>query len=168
MNKISKYLLIAANCLLFACNNNLKEASATSSEPLVEYSLRKHGVPCTISLPKSKMQLLIDSMQVYGDLTIDMGKTFNLIISPANQTIEEIKKDISANDVNKFKKYIIDEANTLLYETEIVNPEYHFRYFVSIGKEQMMIADGLNADGTTYTEAEIKLMLECAQTIKAN
>jgi ABC-type proline/glycine betaine transport system ATPase subunit len=114
------------------------------------------------------MQLLIDSMQVYGDLTIDMGKTFNIIVSPANQTIEEIKKDISSNDVNKFKKYIIDEANSLLYETEIVSPEYHFRYFVSIGKEQMMIADGLNADGTPYTEAEIKLMLECAQTIKAN
>ncbi len=161
-------ILVAVNCLLLACNDNSKASSDSSSQPMVEYSLRKHGVPCTMNLPKGKMQLLIDSMQVYGDLTIDMGKSFNLVISPVNQTMEEIKKDISSNEVNKFKKYLVEAPNTILYESSIVSPEFHFKHFVTIDKEQMMIADGLNAESTPYTEAEIKLMLECAQSIKAN
>ncbi len=168
MNKISISLIIVISVLVLNCNNQEKEISSTGTEPLVEYSLRKHGVPCTISLPKSKMHLLIDSMQVYGDLTIDMGQTFNLIISPVNQSLDEIKKDITSDEVNKFKKYMVDEPNTISYQSEIVSPEYHFKHFVTIGKEQMMITDGLNAESSAYTEAEIKLMLACAQSIKAN
>ncbi len=169
MNKIKTVLAIALTAIFAACNqsNTSTTESNTPSEPLVEQSLKKHGMPFTISLPKSKLHLLIDSMQVYGDLTIEMGKTFNVIISPANEDMAAIKKDISSNDVNKFKNYIVEEPNTILFASEIVSPEYHFRHFVTVGKEQFMLSDALNADGTPYSEAEIKLMLECAKTFKA-
>jgi hypothetical protein len=169
MNKISSLLLIALTTLFLACNNNkpATEENNAPSEPLVEHNLKRHGMPYMISLPKGKMQLLIDSMQAYGDLTIDMGKTFNIIISPANEDMASIKKDLAGNDVNKLKNYIIDEPTTILFVSEIVSPEYHFKHFVTIGTDKLMISDNLNADGTAYNEDEIKLMLACAKSLKA-
>jgi hypothetical protein len=167
MKKITIGLLVIVFCLLQACNNDTSSVNTEpTSEEMVSHNLKRHGVPYTIQLPKSKMQLLIDSMQSFGDLTIDMGKTFNLVISPSIQSMADMKKDISSNEVNKLKNYIVEEANTILYMSEIVSPEYHFKHIAVSGKDTFLIMDALNKEGTPYSEAEIKLMLECAKTLK--
>jgi hypothetical protein len=169
MKSIYSICLVSLLAILsFSCqsasNSNNTEAV---SEPMSEFDLKKHGLSVSISLPKSKMHLLIDSMQTYGDLTLEMGKTFNLNLTPLNTTIADIKKDISANDVNKFKKYITEEDNTLMYESEIVAPEYHFYHITTIGNEKWLISDKINTEGTPYSEKEVQLMLECAKSIQS-
>ena len=78
--------------------------------------------------------------------------------------MEQIKKDIAGNEVNKFQRYATEEDNALLYESKIVDSEFHFYYILKAGKTIYEIQD--KKGDKIYTEEQAQAMLDAAKKFR--
>ena len=66
--------------------------------------------------------------------------------------------------INKLKKYVIDEPNGIIYQTEVMGQtQYHFMYFL-IGEEESFYFQ--NVKGPTYDLESTKVMYNAAKASK--
>jgi hypothetical protein len=131
------------------------------------YDLTSLGQPLTINVPDTSKTKLEPSAQSSGSIVIKSGKDFQITITPGEGDIALKKSDISGDDVKKFKRFVLDEPNSLIWESQVsgMESEFHFYTVIKIGKESFVIEDLKDADN--YTESAIKKMVEAAGTLKA-
>ena len=101
----------------------------------------------------------------FGAVLAKKGAIFQVEVSSSAKDIAALKKEIQANTLNKLKKFYVDTADTLLYESTLMGKsEFHFVANVKVGSSTYGAED---TKGPVYTKADAELMLKCFQTLKA-
>ena len=98
-------------------------------------------------------------------MEIKVGKGFHISITEDPGDIELRKSDIKSNDVNIFKSFVIEEPLTIMWESEITKPEYHFYTIQKIGENSYVIEDLVSADGEPLSQEAIQKMLDSANKL---
>lgn len=124
--------------------------------------LTSHGFPITINVPDSTKGKFEITTQSWGATEIKVGKEFQISISEGAGDMALAKSDVAGNDVNKFKRYIVDEPTTIFYESEITQPEFHFYSIVKAGNTSYIVED---IKGEMYSEKKVQKMVDAAKTI---
>lgn len=103
----------------------------------------------------------------FGALVVSDGAGFQLQVNTGAADFAASKKEIEANDVNKFKKYLTDSPDTLVYQSDLgmgPNPiQVHFLANVKIGGADYNCENVKGA--TTFTEAQTKVMVDSCKSI---
>ena len=75
------------------------------------------------------------------------------------------KSDIKSNDVNIFKSFVVEEPLTIMWESAITKPEFHFYSIQKIGNNTYVFEDVVPADGEPLSKDAIQKMLDSAKKI---
>lgn len=161
MKKLFIIPAIILLAILISCGGNKDKVELTPG--MMQLDLSKYGIPITITTPDSSKGPVEVITQSWGATEIKIGKDFQISISEGEGDIELAKSDIKSNDVNKFKRYIVQEPNILMYESEIIQPEFHLYAIIKTEKATYIVED---IKGDIFSEQAIKLMLEAAKSIK--
>ena len=162
MKKIISYLFIlSVVTTIYSCGSDKKEAVVIPG--MMEVDLSSHGMPVTIIIPDSTKGQLEMITQSWGATEIKVGKEFQVSVIEDKGDIELAKSDIKGNDVNKFKRFLTEEPNIIVYESEITQPEFHMYAIIKVGNTSYVVED---IKGEIFSEASIKAMLESAKSIK--
>ncbi|MEO6883688.1 MAG: hypothetical protein ABI199_06665 [Bacteroidia bacterium] len=161
------YLLVLPLALYLGSCKNGKSADDSDVVPagMVQVDLTSRGgLPITIDIPDTAQNKLTITVQSFGETDITIGTNFAIAISEGQGDMKLKQADIAGNDVDKFQKYITQDSTTLLYESQIVKPEFHFYTIVKTGKSAYVVQD-MTSD--IYPQDAIQTMLTSAKTIKA-
>ena len=101
----------------------------------------------------------------YGSIEITMNPEFQMEISEEDAVdFLARKKEIEANGINKLKKYHVDTADTLIYETEIMGKsEFHFIATVTVGEALYLCED---QRGPVFSQAAVATMLATCRSTR--
>jgi len=132
---------------------------------MVALDLSKFGKQFSIFVPDTTITKLEVIEQSWGALEIKVGKGFHLSITEDPGDIELRKSDIKSNDVNIFKSYVIEEALTIMWESAITKPEFHFYTIKKIGNNTYVFEDVVPADGEPLSKDAIQKMYDSAKNI---
>jgi hypothetical protein len=179
MNRKLMTFLLAVSVLFTACSEEKKddkkesgkEEKSTSDEPKEEevsetaaltlnatLDLSPLNIPATMSVPEGA-----EIVAGKYDNTITLGESFNILLTDYGTTVEERKKEVEANDVNKLKQFIVDEENGFVSENEVMgNIEYHFFYVITTTDGQVEFE---NVKGRGFTRDEALLMYNACKSV---
>lgn len=121
-----------------------------------EFDLSKSGVNLIIKAP---VEPAVESAG--AGFEVKANEDFQLFIAEGPGDMNLMKSDIEKNDVNKFKRFIVDEPDAILYETEITQPEFHFFVVKKGGNNTTLEIQDLKAK--TFNEEQAKAMFEAAK-----
>jgi len=162
MKKLFLSLVVSAVIVLCSCGGETTVEKPQAG--MMELDLTPQGLPISITIPdssKGKMDITVKSS---GATEIKVGKTFAISISEGEGDITLMKSDIAGNDVNKFKRYVVDEPTSILWESAITDAsEFHFYTVVKAGEKSYLVED---IKGEMFSEEATKKMLESAKGIK--
>jgi hypothetical protein len=144
-----------------------KDAKQNIEAPagMVALDLSKFGKQFSIFVPDTTAAKLEVVEQTWGALEIKVGKGFHISITEDPGDIELRKSDIKSNDVNIFKSFIVEEPLTLMWESAITKPEYHFYSIQKIGANTYVFEDVVPADGEPLSKDAIQKMFDSAKQI---
>jgi hypothetical protein len=157
MKKLMFLLAVSGIALFTACGGEKKEEVKLAPG---EYDLSKDGLPLIVKTPSEP---IVESPMA-GSYSIKCSNEFNIEVVEGTGNMEQIKKDIAANDVNKFQRYITEEDNAILYESKILDSEFHFYVILKAGKTTYEIQD--KKGEKTYTEEQATAMFEAAKAFR--
>jgi len=104
----------------------------------------------------------------FGALLVSDGKGFQLEVHDGPVDMPARKKEIEANDINKFKRYVTDKPDMVVYESDLgmgPNPkQFHFIATVKVGDTEYYCENAKGA--TTYTQPQVETMAASCQSIK--
>lgn len=160
--------LLSSLCILFiafsfiACGDKKVQQDIQAPVGMVALDLSKYGKPFLIFVPDTTTAKLEVVEQSWGALEIKVGKNFQLAISEDPGDMALKKSDITSNDVNIFKSYIINEPLTIFWESSITKPEYHFYTIQKVAGNSYVIEDIVPADGEPIGKESVQKMLDSA------
>ncbi len=101
----------------------------------------------------------------YGSIEIASEPDFQMEFSEEDAVdFLARKKEIEANSINRLKKYHVDTADTLIYETEIMGkPEFHFIATVSVADVLYLCED---QKGPVFSQAAVATMLASCRSAR--
>ena len=107
----------------------------------------------------------VKAVEQYGSVKISNGAKFQVELNSVyDYSVATAKKEIEANDINKLKKYVVDEPNGIIYQSEVMGQiQYHFMFFI-IGEEESFYFQ--NVKGPTYDLESTKVMYNAAKASK--
>ncbi len=146
------------------CGSKTPPQDLTAPPGMTYLDISRTGMNVYVLVPDSSVGSLDTMMQSWGAYEIKRGKDFQISIEENNGDIENVKKDIAMDEVNKFKKYLIEEPNTLLWESGIGDlSEFHFYQVIKAGNRSYVIHDIKN---DLFGQKPIEKMLEAAKQLK--
>jgi len=151
---------------LNSCGGKKEEAKVEAPAGMIAVDLSKYGKPFTIFTPDTTNVKLVITEQSWGALEIKAGKNFQVSITEDPGDIELRKSDVKGDEVNKFKSFIIEEPNTIMWESEITKPEFHFYTIQKIGNATYVFEDIKSTDGEPFSKDAAQRMLDSAKGIK--
>ncbi|WP_317899289.1 hypothetical protein [Aurantibacillus circumpalustris] len=159
--------LISATVLtgLISCGGNKSEA-IVAPEGMNTLNLNRFGKPFAIFVPDTIANKMEITEQSNGALDIKVGKAFAISINEQAADIEMRKQDIKDDEVNKFKSYIAEEPNAIMWESEIVKPEFHFLINQKVGSADYNFEDIRDTESNTLSKDAIQKMFDSAKNIK--
>lgn len=164
------YSLITALALIVtlqSCGGKKDEQVAVEAPAgMITLDLSKYGKPFTIFVPDSTMGKMEIVEQTWGALEIRVGKNFQLSITEDPGDVELRKADIKSDDVNKFKSYIVEEPTTIMWESEITKPEFHFYSIQKIGNSTYVFEDIKSTEAEPFSKESVQKMLDSAKGLK--
>jgi hypothetical protein len=162
--KLQHFILaFCITAILASCNGSKTDnENNTSGSKEIEFTIS--GNKLMMQVPDTLKAQPEIKEQSWGATEITIGKGFQISVSEINGDVTLMKKDIAENDVNKFKRYITDEPALLFWESEIVNPEFHFYAVQKTDKSIYTIED---IKGDFFSEQAVKAMVEASKTIKS-
>ena len=131
----------------------------------IKLNLNKYGKQFSIYVPDTLKEKLEIKEQSWGALEIKIGKRFYISITEDPGDIELLKSDIQTNDVNVFKSYIIDEPQTLMWESYMVKPEFHFYTIQKAAGNTYVFQDVVPDDGESFSKKSIENMYQCSKQL---
>jgi len=147
--------------LVFALVGASYSALAAAGEKLVSVDLSKASAsfPVVMMAPEGAT-----AAEDFGAVLVKKGVNFQVEISSSAKDIAALKKEILANTLNKLKKFYVETADTLLYESTVMGKsEFHFVTNVKVGNSTYGAED---TKGPVYAKDNVELMLKCFQTLK--
>jgi hypothetical protein len=164
MKKLIVALLIPAAMFVVACGGTKTEDAGVSMPGMMEVDLTINGNKLSIMVPDSTKGKLEMTEQSWGATELKVGKEFQISIEESEGDVSLMKSDIAGNDVNKFKRYVKDEPASLVWESEITEPEYHFYTVVKANNVSYLIQD---IKEERFSEKAVQTMVDAAKTLKA-
>ena len=161
MKKIFSVLIAAGFIALAGCGG---KKESTKIPGMMELDLSSHGLPIIISVPDSARNKFEIVTQSWGATEIKVGKDFQISIAEGDGDIALKKSDVAGDDVNKFKRYVIDEPTMILYESAITEPEFHVYSIMKLEKASYVIED---IKGEIFSEKMAQTIMESAKSIRA-
>ena len=155
-------LIITAFVVLTGCGGAKEEAVKIPG--MMPLDLSSHGLPVIINVPDSSKGKLEVIDQSWGATEIKVGKEFQISVSAGEGDMALAKSDVAGNDVNKFKRYVVDEPEAILYESAITEPEFHFYSVIKVGDASYVVED---IKGEMFSEKSAQTMLQSAKGMKA-
>ncbi|MBK7666913.1 MAG: hypothetical protein IPJ32_05865 [Sphingobacteriaceae bacterium] len=164
------YSLITALALIVtlqSCGGKKDEQVAVEAPAgMITLDLSKYGKPFTIFVPDSTFGKMEVIEQTWGALEIRIGKDFQLSITEDPGDVELRKTDIKGDEVNKFKSFIVEEPTTIMWESEITKPEFHFYSIQKLGNSTYVFEDIKSAEAEPFSKENIQKMLDAAKGLK--
>ena len=151
--------------------SKLVERSGATVEPAPPGSPNADLAPLDLSAVDSTMKVIImapggaAARDDYGAVEIAREPDFQMEFSE-EEAVDFLarKKEIEANGINKLKKYHVDTADTLVYETEVMGkPELHFVATVKVGETLYLCED---QKGPVFSQAAVSAMLAACRSAK--
>lgn len=150
---------------LFSCGGK-KQEEIVAPQGMHTLYLNRYGKPFAIFVPDTVANHMEITEQSSGALDIKVGKTFAMSINEQPADLELKKQDIKGDEVNKFKSYIQEEPNGIFWESEIVQPEYHFLMNQKIGNSDYSFEDIRDPESNPLSKDAIQKMYDSAKNIK--
>jgi hypothetical protein len=161
------FAVVIATVTLESCGEKkTEEAKVEAPAGMITLDLSKYGKPFTIFVPDSTTSRLEITEQSWGALEIRAGKNFQISITEDPGDIELRKSDIKGDEINKFKSYVVEEPNTIMWESEITKPEFHFYTIQKIGNSTYVFEDIKSTESEPFSKESIQKMLDSAKGIK--
>jgi len=104
--------------------------------------------------------------QPWGALEIRIGKNLQLSINEDPGDIELRKSDVKSDEVNKFKSFIVEEPTTIMWESEITKPEFHFYSIQKLGNSTYVFEDIKSSEAEPFSKESVQKMLDAAKGLK--
>jgi len=166
MKKIFTLLTALTITFVFAaCGGKDTKENIQAPAGMVALDLSKFGKQFSIFVPDTTAAKLEITEQSWGALEVKVGKNFKISITEDPGDIELKKSDIKSNDVNIFKSYVVEEPLTIMWESEITKPEYHFYTIQKAGGNTYVFEDIVSADGEPLGKEAVQKMLDSAKQI---
>ncbi len=166
MKKIFTLLTALTITFVFAaCGGKDTKENIQAPAGMVVLDLSKFGKQFSIFVPDTTAAKLEITEQSWGALEVKVGKNFKISITEDPGDIELKKSDIKSNDVNIFKSYVVEEPLTIMWESEITKPEYHFYTIQKAGGNTYVFEDIVSADGEPLGKEAVQKMLDSAKQI---
>ncbi|MES2761828.1 MAG: hypothetical protein V4677_06465 [Bacteroidota bacterium] len=150
---------------IISCGGKESKENIEAPAGMVALDLSKFGKQFSVFVPDTTAAKLEIVEQSWGALEIKVGKGFHMSISEDPGDIELQKSDIKSNDVNIFKSFVIEEPLTIMWESEITKPEYHFYSIQKVGNNTYVFQDVVSADGEPFGKEAIQKMVDSAKKI---
>ena len=164
------YSLITALALvvtLQSCGGKKEEQVAVEAPAgMITLDLSKYGKPFTIFVPDSTTGKMEIVEQTWGALEIRIGKNFQLSITEDPGDIELRKTDVKADEVNKFKSFVVEEPTTIMWESEITKQEFHFYSIQKLGNSTYVFEDIKSSEAEPFSKESVQKMLDSAKALK--
>lgn len=166
MKKLLTFLsVITLSIAISSCGGKDAKQNIETPAGMVELDLSKYGKQFSIFVPDTTAAKLEVIEQSWGALEIKVGKGFHISITEDPGDIELRKSDIKSNDVNIFKAFVIEEPLTIMWESAITKPEFHFYTIQKIGNNTYVFEDVVPADGEPLSKEAIQKMYDSAKQI---
>jgi hypothetical protein len=150
------FALVGASYLTLAA------ANPQAGEKLVPIDLSKASASFPVVMMAPEGATAADD---FGNVLVKKVPAFQVEVSSSAKDIAALKKEITANTLNKLKKFYVETADALLYESTLMGKsEFHFVANVKVGNSTFGAED---TKGPVYTKANAESMLKCFQTLKA-
>jgi len=156
-------LVVGVIAVMASCGGKKVEAENLVAPQGTRYfDIGKTGMNAFVLIPDSSSGMLDTVMQSSGEYLIKVGKDFQISVVETAGDINQRKADIASDDVNKLKKYITDDATTLMWESGIGDlSEFHFYHIAKLGNRTYVFED---IKGEPFSQQAIQKMLdECKQ-----
>ena len=157
--------VVTLSIITSSCNNKGTQQNIEAPAGMVILDLSKYGKQFSIFVPDTTTAKLEVTEQSWGALEIKVGKNFHLSITEDPGDIELRKSDIKSNDVNIFKSYIIEDPLTIMWESAITKPEFHFYSVQKIGNDSYVFEDVVPTDGEPLSKDAVQKMLDSSKKI---
>jgi hypothetical protein len=157
--------VITLSIAIPSCGGKDTKQNIEAPAGMVALDLSKFGKQFSIFVPDTTAAKLEVVEQTWGALEIKVGKGFHISITEDPGDIELRKSDIKSNDVNIFKSFLVEEPLTLMWESAITKPEYHFYSIQKIGANTYVFEDVVPADGEPLSKDAIQKMFDSAKQI---
>lgn len=142
------------------------QAKVEAPAGMITLDLSKYGKPFTIFVPDTINAKLDIMEQTWGALEIKVGKDFQISITEDPGDVELRKSDIKGDEINKFKAFVVEEPTTIMWESEITKPEFHFYSIQKIGNSTYVFEDIKTTEGEPFGREAVQKMLDAAKSLK--
>jgi hypothetical protein len=119
------FALVGASYLTLAA------ANPQAGEKLVPIDLSKASASFPVVMMAPEGATAADD---FGNVLVKKVPAFQVEVSSSAKDIAALKKEITANTLNKLKKFYVETADALLYESTLMGKsEFHFVANVKVG-----------------------------------
>ena len=156
-------LVIAVIALcVFSCGNK----TANTPKGMHALNLSNYGKPFSIFVPDTVKNHLQVIEQPSGALEIRSGSNFGIAINEQAGDLVLLRKDLKDDEVNRLKSFIKEEPNALFWESEVVQPEYHFFVNQKMGNSDYSFEDIKSTDLEPFGKAAVETMFNSSMNIQ--
>ncbi len=159
-------LVFALTANIISCNGKKGEdqEQLTAPKGMRYLDIGRTGMNLFVLTLDSTAGILDTIAQSSGEYLIKVGNGFQVSVLENNGDIAQRKADITNDDVNKLKKYVIDDATTLMWESGIADQsEFHFYHVAKVGERTYVFED---IKGEPFSQATVEKMLDACKQAK--
>ena len=128
------------------------------------FDISKTGMNTFIVIPDSSVGIIDTSMRSSGEYVVKVGKDFQITVIETTGDLNQRKADIASDDVNKLKKYIVDDSTTLMWESGIADlSEFHFYHVRKLGARTYVFED---VKGEPFSQQAVQKMVDACKMVK--
>jgi hypothetical protein len=149
-----------------SCGGKKGSEDIIAPEGMHALNLNRFGKSFALFVPDTVKNSLVIIEQSNGALEVKVGNSFAISINEQAADIEMRKTDIKGDEVNKFKTYMVEEPTAIMWESQIVDPEFHFLMNQKIGTTEYSFEEVKNTEAKPFSKEAIQKMFDSAKNIK--
>lgn len=162
---ILKLVPIALAGVMISCGSK-KNEEIVAPQGMHTLNLNAYGKPFAIFVPDTVAAKLTVVEQSNGALDIKVGNNFAISINEQAGDINMKKQDLKDDEVNRLKNLIVDEPAAIMWESQVVEPEFHFLVNQKIGESEYSFEDVKDTEANPFSKEAIQKMFDSAKNIK--
>jgi hypothetical protein len=167
----TKQLAALAVAIVFSlglsfCTGGKKDGVA-APEGMQVYDLSRYGKPFSIFVPDTTKTKIEVTEQSTGALEIKAGPNFAIAINEQFGDLNQIRSDLKGDEVNKLKQLLVDEAEALVWESEVVQPEFHFFVNKKFNNAEYSFEDIKSTEAEPFRRDAIERMYDACKNTQA-
>ncbi len=150
---------------LLSCGSK-KNEEIVAPQGMHTLNLNGYGKPFVIFVPDTVAAKLTIVEQSNGALDIKVGKNFAISINEQAADLNMKRQDLKDDEVNKLKGFIADEPNAIMWESQVVEPEFHFLLNQKIGDSDYSFEEIKDTEANPFSKEAVQKMFDSARNIK--